>query len=151
MLLTRKVQYAIQALVDLSRYSGGKPVALKDIAQREGIPLPYLEQLFFRLKKGLLVTAVRGPGGGYLLAHLSSAIRISDIVATVEEPLLPVSCMESSKGCDRNSRCAVHSVWEDLGERIASFLSGITLEDLAREFQQRLEAEKDASATGKQA
>jgi Rrf2 family iron-sulfur cluster assembly transcriptional regulator len=150
MLLTRKAQYAVQALVDLSCHSLGKPVALKDIAQREGIPLPYLEQLFFRLKKGLLVTAVRGPGGGYLLARLSSAIRISDIIATVEEPLRPVACMDERKECDRNTRCAAHGVWHDLGARITSFLNGITLEDLAREARQRLRAEGEPSDGGLQ-
>jgi len=150
MLLTRKAQYAVQALVDLSCHSRGKPVALKDIAQREGIPLPYLEQLFFRLKKGLLVTAVRGPGGGYLLARLSSAIRISDIIATVEEPLRPVACMDERKECDRNTRCAAHGVWHDLGTRITSFLNGITLEDLAREARQRLRAEGEPSNGGLQ-
>ena len=141
MLLTRKAQYAVQALVDLSCHSLGKPVALKEIAQREGIPLPYLEQLFFRLKKGFIVTAVRGPGGGYLLARLASAIRISDIIATVEEPLRPVACMDERKECDRNTRCAAHEVWHALGEKIAGFLDGITLEDLSREVRQRLVAE----------
>jgi Rrf2 family transcriptional regulator, iron-sulfur cluster assembly transcription factor len=150
MLLTRKVQYAVQALVDLSCHSRGKPVALKDIAQREGIPLPYLEQLFFRLKKGLLVTAVRGPGGGYLLARLSSAIRISDIIATVEEPLRPVACMDERKECDRNTRCAAHGVWHDLGARITSFLNGITLEDLVREARKRLRVEGEPSDGGLQ-
>jgi len=150
MLLTRKAQYAVQALVDLSCHSRGKPVALKDIAQREGIPLPYLEQLFFRLKKGLLVTAVRGPGGGYLLARLGSSIRIGDIIATVEEPLRPVACMDDRKECDRNTRCAAHGVWHDLGARITTFLNGITLEDLAREARQRLRAEGVPSDGGLQ-
>ncbi len=141
MLLTRKAQYAVQALVDLACFSCGKPVALKDIAQREGIPLPYLEQLFFRLKKGLLVTAVRGPGGGYLLARLESTIRISDIIATVEEPLRPVACMDERKECDRQTRCAAHGVWHDLKGRITSFLDGITLEDLVQEARQRVAGE----------
>jgi Rrf2 family iron-sulfur cluster assembly transcriptional regulator len=148
MLLTRKAQYAVQALVDLSCHSQGKPVALKDIARREGIPLPYLEQLFFRLKKGLLVTAVRGPGGGYLLARPGSAIRISDIIATVEEPLRAVACMDERTECERNTRCSAHDVWHDLGARISSFLDGITLEELTREAQQRLTAEGEPSAGG---
>lgn len=132
MLLTRKAQYAVQALVDLACHSHGKPVTLKDIAEREDIPLPYLEQLFFRLKKGLLVRAVRGPGGGYLLARPSATIRLSDIIATVEEQLRPVACMDERKGCDRQSRCAGHGVWYDLAARITSFFDGITLEELVR-------------------
>jgi len=139
MLLTRKAQYAVQALVDLSCHAQGKPVALKDIAHREGIPLPYLEQLFFRMKKGLLVSAVRGPGGGYLLARHASTIRIGDIIAIVEEPLRPVACMDERKECEREILCAAHGVWHDLGNRIADFLNGITLEDLVREAGQRLE------------
>lgn len=131
MLLTRKAQYAVQALVDLCRHSDGKPVALKDIARREQIPLPYLEQLFARLKRGRIVAAVRGPGGGYLLSGKSSDVRISDIVATVEEPLKPVACMDDRKACERTSPCAAHDVWQDLAARIESFLNGITLEDLA--------------------
>ena len=146
MLLTRKAQYAVQALVDLSSHSQGKPVSLKDIAQREGIPLPYLEQLFFRLKKGLLVTAVRGPGGGYLLARSGSSIRISDIIATVEEPLRPVACMDERKECERNTRCSAHNVWHDLGARITSFLDGITLDELVRDAQLRLRREDEPSA-----
>ena len=146
MLLPRKVQYAVQALVDIACHSPGRPVALKDIAYREAIPLPYLEQLFFRLKKGFLVTAVRGPGGGYLLARHGSTIRISDIIATVEEPLRPVACMDERKECDRRIRCAAHGVWHDLGARIASFLDGITLEDLAREARQRVVEEGGRSS-----
>ena len=123
-------------------------MSLKDIAQREGIPLPYLEQLFFRLKKGLLVTAVRGPGGGYLLARLSSAIRISDIIASVEEPLRPVACMDERKECERNTRCSAHEVWHDLGKRITSFLDGITLEDLTRAARQRSGAAGEPAEEG---
>ncbi len=145
MLLTRKAQYAVQALVDLECHSLGKPVALKDIAQREEIPLPYLEQLFFRLKKGLLVTAVRGPGGGYLLARHGSTIRISDIVATVEEPLRPVACMDDRKECERQTRCAAHNVWHDLGDRITTFLDSITLDDLAMQVRHSALEDGDVS------
>lgn len=139
MLLTRKAQYAVQALVDLSCHSHGKPVTLKEIAAREGIPLPYLEQLFFRLKNSQMVKAVRGPGGGYLLARDSASIRISDIIATVEEPLRPVACMDERKECDRTTPCIAHGVWHDLADRITSFLNGITLEELVRQAGQRPE------------
>lgn len=137
MLLTRKAQYAVQALVDLVCHSRGKPVALKEIAGREEIPLPYLEQLFFRLKKGLIVTAVRGPGGGYLLTRPAAVIRISDIIATVEEPLRPVACMDGRKECERRTPCAAHDVWYDLAGRITGFLDGITLEELVQQAQRR--------------
>ena len=148
MLLTRKAQYAVQALVDLARNSLGKPVALKDIARREQIPLPFLEQLFARLKRGMMVTAVRGPGGGYLLARASSAIRIGEIIAIVEEPLRPVACMDERKGCEREAPCAAHSVWQDLAGRINSFLNEIALEDLVRNGEESVNL--DRSVKGKE-
>ena len=141
MRLSTKAQYAVRALVDLSLHSGGKPVALREISQREDIPLNYLEQLFLRLKNGRIIESVRGPRGGYILARSSSLIRISEIVATVEEPLNPVSCLDEKEGpCSRGSRCVTHNVWKGLGERIRGFLDSINLDDLTREARENLES-----------
>ncbi|SNB44857.1 Rrf2 family transcriptional regulator [Geobacter sp. DSM 9736] len=134
MRLSTKAQYAVRALVDLSMNSAGRPVALKDIARREDIPLNYLEQLFNRLKKGDLVRSVRGPGGGYVLARKGERIPVSEIVTTVEEPLNPVACLdESGSGCSRAARCVTYDLWKELGDTIHKFLSSKTLEDLVRE------------------
>ena len=67
MRLSTKGRYAVMAMVDLAQHSGGGPVALAEIAERQEISLSYLEQLFAKLRKGGLVKSVRGPGGGYLL------------------------------------------------------------------------------------
>ena len=139
MRLSTRAQYAVRALVDLSLNSDGRPVALKEIAQREDIPLNYLEQLFFRLKKGAIVASVRGPGGGYVLARTGSLIRVGEIIATVEEPLNPVACLdEGDTSCTRVARCVTHNVWKGLGERIRGFLDSITLEDLAMEARGKI-------------
>lgn len=128
-------------MVDLALYSASKPVSLKEIAQREEIPLSYLEQLFFRLKNGGIVTSIRGPGGGYVLARESSLIKVGEIVVTVEEPLSPVACMdEGSAGCSRTSQCVTHNVWKGLGEKIRGFLDGITLEELTLEARRKMES-----------
>jgi Rrf2 family transcriptional regulator, iron-sulfur cluster assembly transcription factor len=131
--LSAKAQYAVRALVDLSLHSGGKPVSLREISAREEIPLSYLEQLFLRLKNGQIITSVRGPGGGYILARSSAEISVSDIVASVEEPLDPVSCLDEKSPCSRGGRCVTRNVWKGLGERIRGFLDSINLEDLTRE------------------
>lgn len=139
MRLSTKAQYAVRAMVDLALHSQGDPVSLKDIARREEIPLNYLEQLFFRLKKGEIVKSVRGPGGGYILARLSSQILVGEIVATVEEPLSPVSCLDpGSTACAKASRCVTHNVWKGLGERIRGFLDSISLEELVIQAKERL-------------
>ncbi|HEY6839371.1 MAG TPA: Rrf2 family transcriptional regulator [Geobacteraceae bacterium] len=134
MRLSTKAQYAVRAMVDLTIFSGGRPVSLKEISQREEIPLNYLEQLFFRLKKGNIVKSVRGPRGGYILARQSSQIRVGEIVTTVEEPLNPIACLdEGAPSCTRHTQCVTHSIWQGLGEKIKGFLDSINLEDLAIE------------------
>src|ERR1051325_6062754 len=120
------------ALVDLASQSDGRPVALADIAERQEISLSYLEQLFAKLRKGGLVKSVRGPGGGYLLAHPVEASRISDIILAVDEPIRATRCAPGSPaGCRSNkTRCLTHDLWEELGNQIHLYLSSVTLADI---------------------
>ena len=132
MRLSTKGRYAVMAMVDLATHGNGRPVALAEIADRQAISLSYLEQLFAKLRRGGLVGSVRGPGGGYLLAHAADATRIADIVLAVDEPIRATRCMPGSpKGCTGDtSRCMTHDLWEELGNHIHLFLSSVTLEDV---------------------
>ena len=130
MRLTTKGQYAVRAIVVLATHNDGNPVPLKEISLEEGISLPYLEQLFVKLRKGELVRSVRGPGGGYVLAKDPAAISVGEIIAVVEEPLNPVACLDEGSDCDRSKTCITQKVWKGLGDRIKEFLSSITIEDL---------------------
>jgi len=98
MRLSTKGRYAVMAMVDLAQHSTGDPVALAEIAERQEISLSYLEQLFAMLRKGGLVKSVRGPGGGYLLAHHRSETRIADIILTVDEPIRATRCHSGRAG-----------------------------------------------------
>src|SRR5256885_1141369 len=120
------------AMVDLASASRGAPVALADIATRQEISWPYLEQLFAKLRKGGLVKSVRGPGGGYLLAYPLEESRISDIILAVDEPIRATRCAPGSPaGCRSNkSRCLTHDLWEELGNQIHLYLSSVTLADI---------------------
>ena len=132
MKLSTKGRYAVMAMVDLARHSGGKPVALGEIATRQEISLSYLEQLFGRLRRGGLVKSVRGPGGGYLLARQMDDTRVSDIILAVDEPIKATRCKTgSSIGCQSDrSRCLTHDLWAELGNQIHLFLSGVSLLDV---------------------
>lgn len=141
MRMSTKAQYAVRALVSLNLTSEGSPVSIKDISARENISLNYLEQLFVKLRRGEIVRSVRGPGGGYVLARSAAEIRVDEIIDTVEETLVPVSCMEADGSCKCTSECATQSVWQGLGSQIRNFLASKTLEDLTNEGRQRLEAE----------
>jgi len=139
MRMSTKAQYAVRAMVTLNLYSDGSPVTLRDISLRESISLTYLEQLFVKLRRGQLVKSVRGPGGGYLLARPAKDIQVDQIIDSVEESLVPVSCMDQKHGCVCDDQCVTHNVWHGLGERIRQFLSSITLADLTDEAKRKLQ------------
>jgi Rrf2 family iron-sulfur cluster assembly transcriptional regulator len=130
--LSTKGRYAVMAMVDLAQHGDGSPVSLAEIAERQEISLCYLEQLFAKLRRGGLVKSVRGPGGGYLLAHGRDETRIADIIAAVDEPIRAVRCTPGSAiGCrgDRN-RCLTHDLWEELSNQIHLYLSSVSLGDV---------------------
>jgi len=132
MRLSTKGRYAVTAMVDLAGHPSGSPIALAEIAARQEISLSYLEQLFGKLRRAGLVRSVRGPGGGYLLAHPSEGIRISDIILAVDEPIRATRCkLGSPSGCRPDKgRCITHDLWEELGNHIHLFLSAVSLADV---------------------
>jgi Rrf2 family iron-sulfur cluster assembly transcriptional regulator len=139
MRLSTKGRYAVMAMADLAGNASDpanpgerRPVALADIAARQDISLSYLEQLFAKLRRGGLVTSVRGPGGGYRLSRPSGDLRIADIILAVDEPIAATRCKSgSSKGCTKTgARCVTHDLWEELGQQIHVFLSSVSLADV---------------------
>jgi len=133
MRVSTKAQYAVRAMVSLNLTTDGSPISIREISTREDISLPYLEQLFVKLRRGNIVDSVRGPGGGYVLARAASEIRVDEIIDSVEETLVPVSCMDDDGQCACDTQCVSHTVWQGLGDRIRQFLSSITLEDLTHD------------------
>ena len=136
MRLSTKGRYAVMAMADLAGNTGtegeNRPVALADIAARQDISLSYLEQLFAKLRRGGLVTSVRGPGGGYRLSRPSGELRVADIILAVDEPIATTRCKPGdSKGCTKTgARCVTHDLWEELGQQIHVFLSSVSLADV---------------------
>lgn len=132
MRLSTKGRYAVMAMADLAkRAEGGRAITLADIAQRQDISLPYLEQLFARLRRQGLVKSVRGPGGGYRLARPAAETPVAEIVTAVDEPLEAVRCRSTAVGCMPGGvRCLTHDLWDDLGRHIHDYLASVTLEDV---------------------
>ncbi len=130
--LGTKTRYAVMAMVEMASRGGEYPVALAELAKSQEITLPYLEQIFRKLKADSLVKATRGPGGGYLLARPAEMIRISDIVEAVEESMKMTRCeAHKTSGCMSNkSRCLTHDLWDGLGMHIHDYLAAITLADV---------------------
>lgn len=132
MILSTKGRYAVMAMVDLALQPQAKPVGLATIADRQEIPLAYLEQIFARLKRAGLVKSVRGPGGGYQLARAGEAITIAEIMQASEEVMEMARCKTAGhQGCmSPKTRCLTHDLWEGLAAQIHGYLGSITLADV---------------------
>ena len=134
MRLTTKGRYAVTAMLDLALHYDQGAVTLAEIAKRQGISLSYLEQLFARLRRNGLVDSVRGPGGGYNLAHDPAKISVADIIVTINENIDARRC-GGKANCHGDERCLTHELWEELSDRIHSFLKSISLADLVNQPQ----------------
>lgn len=129
MRLTTKGRYAVTAMLDLAIHRGKGPIPLADIAQRQGISLSYLEQLFSRLRVRSLVSSMRGPGGGYSLARKASEIHVTEIISAVDEKVDTTRC-GGAHNCRNEGPCLTHDLWQDLSTQIYEYLDRISLQDL---------------------
>lgn len=132
MRLSTKARYAVTAMVDVALKETSGPVSLAMIAERQELPLAYLEQLFGKLRKAGLVKSSRGSGGGYVLAHKANEVSILDIITAVDKPIKATRCeRESSTGCRATGEpCLTHDLWDELGTVIRLFLMRVTLADV---------------------
>jgi len=122
----------VTAMADIAATHSDTPVALSDVALRQGISLSYLEQLFAKLRRAGLVTSVRGGAGGYVLGASAADIRVADIIEAVDEEIRTTACASgASIGCQgTTARCLTHDLWDELGRQIEIFLNAVTIEDV---------------------
>lgn len=134
MKLSTKGRYAMVALVDLAIAKGEDLTSLAEISKRQDISLPYLEQLFVRLRRAGLVESVRGPGGGYRLARTPETIRIADVLEAVDETVSALHIGAGASGGISGSRAQTMSnrLWESLSAHVYVFLHNHTLADVAK-------------------
>jgi Rrf2 family iron-sulfur cluster assembly transcriptional regulator len=109
------------------------PTSVRDIAERTGLPQPYLEQILLALKGAGLVRSKRGVGGGYVLARDPATITLGDIVSAVDGPIVAGAFGEPHQNgaCDHEGQCVLLAMWADLGEHMRRLLDGSTLADVA--------------------
>ncbi|KIQ68771.1 Rrf2 family transcriptional regulator [Wenxinia marina] len=133
MKLSTKGRYAMVALTDIALQPAGSLVNLSEIARRQNLSLPYLEQLFVKLRREGLVESVRGPGGGYRLSRPPAEIRVADILAAVDET---VSAMHKGAGASggtsgSKAQSLTNRLWEGLSAHVYVFLHQTRLSDVA--------------------
>lgn len=132
MRFTAKEQYGLRAMAELARHYGRGPVSLSEVAEAQGLPLPYLEQVFAPLREAGLVRSTRGAHGGYELARAPETLTAGDIIRALEGTILPITCVDDcdTAFCEREETCATRSVWVQVRDRLVETLDGITLADL---------------------
>lgn len=132
MKLSTKGRYAMVALVDIAMQKEDSLTTLGEIAERQDISLPYLEQLFVKLRRADLVASLRGPGGGYRLSRPPSDIRVVDILAAVDETVDALHTGAGAKGGVSGSRAQSVSnrLWEGLSAHVYVFLHQTRLSDV---------------------
>jgi Rrf2 family protein len=128
MRLTAKSEYGLLAMIDLACRVDGCPVSAREIAERQGIPTKFLEQLFVSLRQAGILTATRGAKGGFMLGRDAADISVLDIVEALEGPLAPTVC---SGPCDRTPVCAAGTVWGRATAALRDVFSSTTLAALA--------------------
>ena len=137
MKLNTKGRYAVMAMADMAKCGqgteSGKAIPMAQIAARQHISLPYLEQLFSKLRRAELVSSMRGPGGGYRLARPAEHIFVSEIMEAVGEPVKMTRCnreQNDAGGCLDGGDCNTHELWSALSDHIYTFLGSISLQDV---------------------
>lgn len=132
MKLSTKGRYAMIALVDLVLHGAKRLVTLVEIADRQDISLPYLEQLFVKLRRAGIVVSVRGPSGGYKLAKAPNEVRISDILCAVDEGMNALSLGAGASIPNPETRAyqLTDRLWEQLSANVYVFLHQTRLSDV---------------------
>ncbi|MDP1793483.1 MAG: Rrf2 family transcriptional regulator [Acidimicrobiales bacterium] len=132
MKVSTRGDYASRALLSLALRENAGPTSVRDIAERTGLPQPYLEQILLALKGAGLVRSKRGVGGGYVLARTPAEITLGEIVAAVDGPIVAGDFGEphTNGACDHEGQCVLLGVWSDVGKHMRHLLDSFTLEQM---------------------
>jgi Rrf2 family cysteine metabolism transcriptional repressor len=136
MRFSAKGEYGVRVMVDLARHYGAGPLSLAEIAEQEGLPLAYLEQIIADLRAAGLVTARRGRRGGYALARPPAAITMGEVVRLLEGGISPMVCIPDDRAADEQiicvhqDYCTTRVLWLRVRDSIVEVLETTTLADL---------------------
>src|SRR6185437_4021914 len=131
MRVSMRADYGLRAMIDLAEHYGQGTVQSAQIAARQRISDPYLDQLLTALRKAGLVHSVRGPAGGHALARRPEQITLAEIVVALEGPSTFVSCMQDQDTCQLGHGCAIQAIWREMEGASMRVLQTTTLAELA--------------------
>ena len=143
MKISTRGQYALRLMLDIACQGEGAVVSLKEISERQGISVKYLEQIILRLNRNGYLQSIRGFQGGYRMTRPPEEYNVGEMLRTVEGSLAPVNCLEAERADPaRCLDCATHWFWEGLDRAIADYVDRFTLRDLMERRPVRTERGK---------
>ncbi len=131
MMVSTKGRYALRVIIDLAENGGEGYTPMKNVAERQGISLKYLERILPLLVSAGLVEGVHGKGGGYKLSRKPAKITVGEVLRAAEGDIAPVACLECNADiCSRQDTCRTLPMWVKLDEMINNYLDSVTIKDL---------------------
>lgn len=129
-MISTRGRYALRVMIDLAQYGKDEYIPMKDVANRQGISLKYLEQILPVLTKNKLVSAVHGKGGGYKLTRNPEEYTAGEILRLAEGELAPVACLvPGSDPCEKAAQCKTLNFWKGLDEVTNKYIDSVKLSD----------------------
>ncbi len=130
-MISTRGRYALRVMIDLAEHMDDGYIPMKEIAQRQGISLKYLERIIPALSKNNLVEGVHGKGGGYRLNRRPEDYTVGEILRLAEGDLAPVACLEcGAEPCSRRENCKTIPMWEKFYDITNEYFDSITISDL---------------------
>jgi Rrf2 family protein len=136
--LSRQADYAVRVALDLAVYDEGR---IKEIAERQSVPEPYLAKVVQSLARAGLVHTARGPRGGVRLAQDPNALTLRQVVEAAQGPFALTQCLAWADDCPQTSHCPARRVWGRMQENMVSELENVTLAKMADELEEARQKE----------
>lgn len=139
--LSKKMLFAIEAVLDIAYHAGSEPVQSREITRRQDIPRRYLEQALQQLVREDILIGVRGPRGGYRLARERRRISIGDIVRAVRKMETADDPLKETKGSDLGVQ-VVRPLWLEMQVEVMKQLDGVSIDEMcSRAHKSGIESE----------
>lgn len=136
MKVSTKGDYGVRALVELAHHYGEGPVQSAEIAARQEVPEPYLDQLLTTLRRAGFIRSIRGPQGGHALIRHPQELKLSEVVQALEGSLAAIACVDDPEACTKTGGCVQREVWERVRDATLKILDGVSIADLAERERQ---------------
>lgn len=137
MKLSTRARYGTRVLLELALHWGEGLILLKDIAQRQQIPLPYLQQLIGPLVQVGIIKTTRGKRGGISLLKPPKEVVLGEVIQLLEGSIAPVKCVDNPETCPRSDLCVTRDIWEEVKKAIGKVLESVTLQELVERQRQK--------------